>query len=85
MATLIYSMLTPLEAYVEGENGRFGWGDICYCASSLPSAAAWLQESLAGRSGEHLNRAHHAQIFVLQDVAVIEECSYCIGIAEIHS
>ena len=39
----------------------------------------------AGGFGDHLDDAHHAAVFVFQQVAVVEKRAYDIGIAEIHA
>ena len=35
--------------------------------------------------GFHANRAHHAAVFVLQNMTVIEECPDGVGVAKIHA
>ncbi len=41
--------------------------------------------SLTGESGIHLDLGHHAAIFVVEDVAVIDKRTRNFGIAEIHA
>src|SRR5271155_5248666 len=76
-----------------------GLGEQCGAGVLLGGfafAKEWGQWAMAGQPGLlfrasgarlwfHTNRSHHAAVFVLEQVAVIDEGAHAVGIAKIHA